>query len=251
MLDVENLSVRIGDLKIVDNMSFSVIEKQWLMLVGPNGAGKSTIVNAISQGIPYTGSVTFMGSNVARYKPSKLAKNIGVLSQSHNVGFSFTVEEVVRLGRYSYSPSVFSSRSDEDDIKVEDALEITGMLPFRTHSVLTLSGGEIQRTFLAQIFAQDPKLLILDEPTNNLDLIYQKQIFDLIHEWIKSPGRAVISVVHDLSLAKAYGTDAILMNRGRLVSSGEINDVLTRGNLESVYSIDVYQWMKNLLLKWQ
>lgn len=251
MLDVKNLSVRFGNLTLVDDVSFSVRENQWVMLVGPNGAGKSTVVNAVSRGVAYTGRVLFRGDDVAGCKPAVFARSIGVLSQSHHVGYSFTVEEIVRLGRYSYSPGVFSSRGDEDDQKVEEALQMTGMLPFRGHSVLTLSGGEVQRTFLAQLFAQDPKLLILDEPTNNLDLIYQKQIFELIREWKKSPGRAVISVVHDLSLARAYGTDAILMNGGKLVSAGALNDVLTRENLESVYSLDVFQWMRNLLLEWQ
>jgi iron complex transport system ATP-binding protein len=97
---------------------------------------------------------------------------------------------------------MFAAKNPEDDIKVEEALERTGLTSFRTHSVLTLSGGELQRTFLAQLLAQDPKLLILDEPTNHLDLFYQNQIFALIHEWLK--GRAgPPSDVHDLNLAKA------------------------------------------------
>ncbi len=251
MLEVDNLSVRFGSLTIVDDICFSLKEKQWLMVVGPNGAGKSTIVNAISQGVSYTGKIVFESLDVAHCKPTKLAKNIGVLTQNHHVGYSFTVEEVVRLGRYSYSPGIFSSPDDEDETKVEEALALTGMKPFRAHSVLTLSGGELQRTFLAQIFAQDPKLLILDEPTNHLDLVYQKQVFGLIREWTKKTGRAVISVVHDLSLARTYGTDAVLLNKGKIISSGAIGEVLTRENLESVYSMDVYQWMRDMLSQWQ
>ncbi len=251
MLRVENLTVRYGSLTILDNVSFDLNEKQWLMIVGPNGAGKSTIVNAISQGIPYTGSIYFKKSNVVKYKPSELARQIGVLTQNHHVGYSFTVEEVVKLGRYSYSQGIFSTSTDEDAKMVEDALALTGMSAFRSHSVLTLSGGELQRTFLAQIFAQDPKLLILDEPTNHLDLVYQQQVFKLIQDWTKQKGRAVISVVHDLSLAKAYGTEALLLHKGKVVSSGQIPHVLTRENLESVYNMDVHQWMKDMLCLWQ
>ncbi len=251
MMEVKNLTVSYGSLTIVKNVSFSLREKQWMMIVGPNGAGKSTIVNAISQGVPYTGSILFDGFDISGYKPLVIAKNIGVLTQSHHIGYSFTVEEVVKLGRYAYTPGIFSSSTDEDEEKIHAALEFTGMLPFRSHSVLTLSGGELQRTFLAQIFAQDPKLLILDEPTNHLDLVYQKQIFELIREWTKNTGRAVISVVHDLSLAKAYGTDAVLLNKGRLVSSGTISEVLTGDNLESAYSMDVHHWMREMLSQWQ
>ncbi|MEL7602643.1 MAG: ABC transporter ATP-binding protein [Bacillota bacterium] len=250
MLEVKNLTVRFGSLTIVNDISFSLKEKQWLMIVGPNGAGKSTVINAVSQGVSYTGAIYFDGFDVAKRKPSELAKNMGVLTQNHHVGYSFSVEEVVRLGRYSYSPGVFSSTDDEDDRKIEDALELTGMKPFRTQSVLTLSGGELQRTFLAQLFAQDPKLLILDEPTNHLDLVYQKQVFGLIQDWTTATGRAVISVVHDLSLARAYGTQALLLNKGRLVSSGPIGEVLTRENLRSVYSMDVYQWMQDMHAQW-
>ena len=251
MLDVKDVTVRFGSLTIIDSISFSLKEKQWLMVVGPNGAGKSTIVNAISQGVPYTGKVLFEGEDVANCKPGKLAKKLGVLTQSHNVGYSFSVEEVVRLGRYSYSQGMLSAPSDEDDERIEHALELTGMTPFRSHSVLTLSGGELQRTFLAQIFAQSPKLLILDEPTNHLDLVYQKQVFGLIHEWTEKTGCAVISVVHDLSLARAYGTDALLLNKGKIISCGEIENVLTRENLKTVYSMDVYEWMQQMLSQWQ
>lgn len=251
MFEVRGLTVRYGDLTIVDNISFSLEANEWLMIVGPNGAGKSTIVNAISQGVPYAGDVLYRGTDVSRCKPAWLARNIGVLTQSHHVGYSFTVEEVVRLGRYSYSPGIFSSSSDEDDDMVEKAFALTGMLPFRTQSVLTLSGGELQRTFLAQIFAQNPKLLILDEPASHLDLMYQKQVFELIRDWAKGAGRAVISVVHDLSLARIYGTHAILLSKGKIVSSGGIGEALTRENLERVYSMDVHQWMRDMLYQWQ
>lgn len=250
MLEISNLTVRFGSLSIINDISFNVEDQQWLMIVGPNGAGKSTVVNAISQGIPYTGTVCFEGTDVANIKPSRLARNIGVLTQNHTVGYSFTVEEVVKLGRYAYSSGIFSASTDVDAEKIHDALEITGMLPFRKQSVLKLSGGELQRTFLAQILAQDPKLLILDEPTNHLDLVYQKQMFELIKKWVTVSGRAVMSVVHDLNLAKAYGTHAVLMEKGRIVSLGISSDVLTAENLETVYSMDVCGWMREMLSQW-
>ena len=251
MLEVKNLTVRYGSLTIINNISFQVGSRQWLMIVGPNGAGKSTIVNAVSQGVPYTGTVLFEGADIAQIRPSVLARKLGVLTQNHFVGYSFTVEEVVKLGRYAYSAGIFSGSDDEDERRIEDALNITGMQPFRHHSVLTLSGGELQRTFLAQILAQNPKLLILDEPTNHLDLVYQKQMFELIRNWIDTTGCAVISVVHDLNLAKAYGTDAILLDQGEIAAAGAVDDVLTAEHLNAVYSMDVYEWMRNMLSQWK
>ena len=104
---------------------------------------------------------------------------------------------------------------------VARALELTGMARFVDQNVLTLSGGELQRTFLAQLFAQNPSVLLLDEPTNHLDLVYQKQVFELIAEWVKTPGRSVVSVVHDLSLARAYGTHGLLLDGGQVAAIGD------------------------------
>ena len=250
MLDVDRLSVRYGTKQIVESLSFSVSEGQWLMIAGPNGAGKSTALAAITQGGPYTGRVLFEGQDVKNMKPALRAQAIGVLAQNHFVGYGFTVEEVVRLGRFAYSGGLLGRSREDDAAHVERALTLTGLQDRRRQSVLTLSGGELQRTFLAQVLAQDPKLLLLDEPTNHLDLIYQKQIFALIGQWLQTPGRAVVSVVHDLSLARAFGTDALLMDHGRLAALGQANSVLTPANLDRVYGMDVAAWMRSLYSQW-
>ena len=222
MLSIKNLTVKFGNHKVVDNVSFDVHEGQWLMIIGPNGAGKSTILNAITQGISYEGEVLLNDKDIKNIKPILRAKDIGILAQNHFVGYDFTVEEIVRLGRYAHASSIFSSKSNDDEFMVEEALKLTGIEHLRNQEVTTLSGGELQRTFLAQVFAQNPKILLLDEPTNHLDLVYQKQVFELINEWLKTPGRAVISVVHDLSLARSYGTEAILLNKGQTITKGNI-----------------------------
>ena len=251
MLKGNHITVRYGMRNVVDDVSFTLQEGQWLMLVGPNGAGKSTLIETISQGVPYVGSIELEGQDIRRYKPAQLARKIGVLSQKNSVGYGYSVEEVVGLGRYAYTSSFLSNRDDEGKDQVDRALELTGLTELRKSSVLTLSGGELQRTFLAQVFAQNPQILILDEPANHLDLVYQKHIFFLIAQWLKEPGRAVLSVVHDLSLARRYGTHAVLMNHGKCVTQGEINAVLTPENLRSVYDMDVYGWMHEMLEQWK
>ena len=251
MLQVEHLHVQYGALAAVNDLSFSVSEGQWLMIVGPNGAGKSTILNAISQGVPYTGTIRYAGTDLKKTDAATRARQIGMLSQNHYVGYAFSVEEVVRLGRYAHRSGLFSVRKAEDEAAVEEALEGTGLKDLRRQSVLTLSGGELQRTFLAQVFAQSPQLLLLDEPTNHLDLVYQKQVFTLISEWLKTPGRAVVSVVHDLSLAKAYGTHTLLLHRGRAAGCGSTRDVMRPEHLNRVYETDVAAWMRELLKQWQ
>ena len=180
LLEGNSVSVRYGDITILDNVSFSVHEGEWLMIVGPNGAGKSTIINAISGEAPYSGQIFLRGRNIREYRPAELARNIGILSQNHYVGYSFTIREVVGLGRYAFRKGLLGGTDEKKEDLVDQALEMTGLTNLQDHSVLQLSGGELQRTFLAQLFAQDPDVLILDEPTNHLDLIYQKQIFALL-----------------------------------------------------------------------
>ena len=251
MLKAENVTVQYGEHTVVDHLSFQLHEGQWLMLVGPNGAGKSTLIETISQGVPYTGSISLEGRDIRRFKAAQLARWIGVLSQKNMVGYAYTVEEVVGLGRYAYTSGFLSARDDDGNERVEQALEAAGLTELRHASVLTLSGGELQRTFLAQVFAQNPQILILDEPVNHLDLVYQKHIFSLIQDWLRKPGRAVMSVVHDLSLAKKYGTHAIVLNRGQCAAQGKMEDVLTPQRLQSVYDMDVYQWMRDMLEQWR
>lgn len=250
MLTAQNVTVRYGARTVVDDCSFTLQAGQWLMLAGPNGAGKSSLIAALSRGVPYAGAITLGDRDIRTLKPAQLARRVGVLTQRHAVGYDYTVEQIVSLGRYAHRKGLLSLRDDEGTEKVENALRQTGMLALRHKSVLTLSGGEVQRTFLAQVLAQDPQLLLLDEPANHLDLGYQQQLFALIGEWLHQPGRAVLSVVHDLSLAAKYGTHALLLNEGRCVAQGNVREVFTRERLQSVYQMDVYAWMQGLLAQW-
>lgn len=250
MLHVQNITVQYGSLAIVNDVSFQVREGQWMMVVGPNGAGKSSLLGAVTGRLSCTGFALFCGTEIGKMSALERAKSLGVVLQHHHVGYSFTVEEIVQLGRYAWSQGMFAGSSEEDRQMVTHALELTGLTQLRKQSVLTLSGGELQRTFLAQALAQNPRMLLLDEPTNHLDLVYQKQVFQLICEWLKEPGHAVVSVVHDLSLAKAFGSHALLMDDGKTVACGCMDEVLTGSILSDVYHMDIPQWMHNMLAQW-
>lgn len=250
MLDVKGLSVMLGGQQIVHPLDFTIRAGDWMMLIGPNGAGKSTLLNALAQGLSYQGSVAFDGQDVRRMKARERARRLALLSQRHGVGYAFTAEEVIRLGRYAQT-GFLRGESGEDERRVQEAARLCGLENILHQSVLTLSGGELQRVFLAQVFAQDPRLLLLDEPANHLDLPFQRQIFELIEAWLRTPGRAVISVVHDLSLARRYGRTALLMDRGRVAAQGEAGTVLGREALRVVYGMDVHAWMQELLRGWE
>lgn len=251
LLSVSSLTVRYGERTALEDLSFELFPGDWLMLIGPNGAGKSTAVNALSRGVDFTGEVLWQGRDIKDFSAKELARHLGVLSQSHAVSYAFPIETVVGMGRYAYGGGLLGRGDRDRSAAIAHALELTGLVGMEKRPVNQLSGGELQRVFLAQLFAQDPDLLILDEPTNHLDLVYQKQIFSLIGRWLAQPGKAVISVVHDLSLARAYGTRAILLHEGRQAAAGTPEEVFAPEVLNRVYAMDVKEWMQGLFEHWR
>lgn len=249
MLEARHITVRRREKIVVDDVSFTCAPGEWLMIAGPNGAGKTTLLRAVSRGETYEGEVFLDGEDLRKKKPRDLARHMGVLMQQNSASYDFTVEEVVAMGRYAYE-GPFGGESEADIAAIERALRMTGMNELRHRPVTALSGGERQRMFLAQVFAQETEYLLLDEPTNHLDLIYQKQIFELIANWRGTAGRAVVSVTHDLSLAKAYGDKVLLMKAGKDRGQGTPAEVLTRERLEDVYEMDVYAWMRAMYGQW-
>ena len=235
MLETNRLSVRYGTKTIVDSLSFSVSEGQWLMIVGPNGAGKSTALSAITQGAPYTGSVLFEGQDVKKMKSALRAQAIGVLSQNHFVGYGFTVEEVVRLGRFAYSGGLLGRSQTEDAKHVEHALTLTGMQDKRQQSVLTLSGGELQRTFLAQVLAQDPKLLLLDEPAAGMNPEETLALMDLIREIRDRFDLTVLIIEHHMDLVMNVSDRIFVLNFGKPLAEGTPAEIQSNPEVIEAY----------------
>ena len=250
MLKAEHLTVRYGEKTAVQDLSMQLQEGEWWVIVGPNGAGKSTLAGALGRTVPHEGTVTLEGKDIRAFSSSEYARKVGVLSQNHTAVYGFTVEEVVGLGRYARRTGFLRGGDPDGAAKIDEALALTGLTEMRKRNMLTLSGGEQQRVFLAQVFCQDPEILILDEPANHLDLPFQKDLFTLIGNWLKTPGRAAVTVMHDLSLARKYGTHALLMDKGRCAGQGKASEVLTPEALQAVYGMDVYGWITDLLGVW-
>lgn len=250
MLTLSHVCVRYGAHAALRDLSIHVAEGEWLMLVGPNGAGKSTALRAVTRGVPFEGEILVLGDDVRRLRAAELARRVGMLEQHSGAQYAYTVEEIVRLGRYAHARGPFSGGDAGGEEAVARSLETTGMAALRSKSALELSGGELQRAFLAQVFAQDPAILLLDEPANHLDLPYRRRAYTLIEEWLKRPGRAAVCVEHDLSLALRYGTRAALLCDGELIAQGEPKKALTRENLERAYGMDVRGFMLEMLGQW-
>ena len=251
MLNAEHLTVRYGEKNILYDVSLHVQAGEWWVIVGPNGAGKSTLAGVLGRNFPCEGTVTLEGKDIREIPPQEYARRVGVLSQNHTAVYGFTVEEIVSLGRYARGTGFFRRSDPEGPGKIREALELTGLADLRKRNMLTLSGGEQQRVFLAQVLCQDPEFLILDEPANHLDLPFQQELFALIGRWLQKPGRSVMTVMHDLSLARKYGSHALLMDRGRCTAQGKASEVLTPEALRNVYGMDVYGWIRDLLTQWE
>lgn len=251
MLKVEKLSVKINNKRILDNIFFDLNENDILVIIGPNGSGKTTIVKSIMNDIKYTGNIKLKDKNIKTMCISDISKHIGVLMQNHTLEFDNTVYDIVSLGRYTYNKSMFANLDNEDKEKIKEAMELTDILHLRNSSIKNISGGELQRVFLALVLAQDPNILILDEPTNHLDLKHQIDIFNILKKWSLKEGKAIISIMHDLNLAYKYSTNALLIKEGSAVACGKMDEVLTKENLKDTYDIDVFEWMKLVLENWK
>ena len=251
LLLAEGLMVTLSKRIILQNVSFSLQSGEWLMLVGPNGAGKSTLIRAVAGEVPYGGRIRICGRDAASYRPMERARRVGILMQGASSGYSFTVREIVRLGRYPHRGGILHTFGEEDVQAVEKALIQTELDGLADRPIHSLSGGEQQRVFLAQVLAQDPEILILDEPNNHLDLIFQKELFRLLNAWLSGhKERGIVTVMHDLGLARKFGTKAMLLNRGSTTCFGSPAEVFSASVLSEAYGMDVWSWMRELYREW-
>lgn len=250
MLNIEKLTVRFDKELILKDIDLQVEENDWYMILGPNGVGKTTLSHAVAGQIDYQGSIFFQGQNIEKISPKDKARSIGFLTQHHEATYGYTVQEIVELGRYPYHTGIFYQERAEDRERVNYALEVTGMKDFSRRPVTTLSGGELQRTYLAQLLAQNPKVMILDEPANHLDLSFEAEFYRLIDDWRKEEGRCVVSIMHDLTVAKQYGDQALLLGKEGQVYEGAIDSVLSRDHLQEIFNVDVVHMMRERYELW-
>ncbi len=237
-ITIKNLSIMYDSIRALDNISISVEAGKITALVGPNGAGKTTLLKSIN-GIlkPFTGVVLIDGLEVAKIKSRDLAMKVGYVPQSASPYLPFTVFEVVLMGRRPYINWIVSERDIEI---VNRILKIMKIDYLRDRYFDEISAGEKQKVMIARALAQEPEILLLDEPTSNLDLRHQIEILGLVRELCKEKKLTVMMAMHDLNLAYRYSDFIIMLKNGKIHAYGEPSEVLTPENIRDVYGVDVF-----------
>ncbi|MGE5398369.1 MAG: bifunctional adenosylcobinamide kinase/adenosylcobinamide-phosphate guanylyltransferase [Chitinophagales bacterium] len=234
-LKINDLTCSYAARTILKGLTFEVNRAELIGIVGPNGSGKSTLLKSISNVLkPRYGEVLLQGEKVRDMKRRQVAQKMAVVSQEEKIDFPITVQDVVLMGRYPYLER-FSREKIQDIEKVEEALDLTGLKAMANRDFTHLSAGEKQRVLIARALAQEPEVLLLDEPTSNLDVGHQVEIMDLIGRLRKEKGLTVIMAVHDLNLASGYCDRLLVLKDGRIYLAGKPDEVLTPGNIFDIY----------------
>jgi iron complex transport system ATP-binding protein len=218
------------------DVSFSVEPGEFHAVLGPNGSGKTTLVRiALGALRPLTGSVTIGDKPAHEWSRQELARIVGVVPQREDNLFPQRVRETVQLGRYPHL-SLWGAERPEDHAAVQRALVACDIEHLVDRWVWTLSGGEYQRVRIARALAQEPKLLVLDEPGISLDLKHEMGLFELVRSLVDTRGLGVLMITHDLNLAARFADSVLLLNEGHAIAAGAPADVLTQEVVESVFA---------------
>ena len=251
MLDVKNLFSGYGGVDVLKDISLKVSQGEILAVIGPNGCGKTTLLKTLARLLPYRGSISIEGRDISSFSRKRLAQKVAFLTQSSGVYFPYSVFDTAALGRFPHSLSVLKGLSVEDEEIIRRVLLKLELWDIREKLINELSGGQLQRVFLARALIQDPDLILLDEPTNHLDLKNQLELLDYLSLWAKESNRTVIAVLHDLNLARSFAHTAALICRGLLVTLDTCDSVLSGDLLKECYGLDINAFMLESLEKWQ
>lgn len=239
MLDVERISVDYGTSRVLKDITFSVEKGECIGIIGPNGSGKSTLLKALSKILkPTSGRVVVCGRGLERYSVKELARHMAVVPQETGIEFDFTCLEIVMMGRNPHMGR-FEVEGKKDMDIAREAMRLTNTWHLRDRPFSGISGGERQRVIIARALAQEPSVLLMDEPVSHLDINYQIEILDLVERLKAERSMVVIVVFHDLNLAARYCDRLILLSDSRILAAGKPDEVLTQEHIREAFHANV------------
>ena len=239
LIEVDNLKFGYGKDLVLDGISFNVKKGEFLSIIGPNGSGKSTLLKTLNNLYPSKiGRISLNGKDINRFKKIDLAKEMALVLQENTIEYEFTVEDIVLMGRHPHKGR-FERENAEDYRIVDHSLKMTNTLDLKDRLITEVSGGERQRVMIAKALAQRPSLILLDEPTSNLDINHQIEILKLLKTMNEEWGTTIVLVIHDINLGIRYSDRVIMLNEGKIVEIGDAKKVITKKNIRLAYDINV------------
>jgi iron complex transport system ATP-binding protein len=248
VLTLTGIHAGYGGPDILRGVSLSVREGERVVILGPNGCGKTTLLRVIAGLLPCRGAVALMGVPVRGTPRRVLAERVALLGQMEEQSPPFTVYDTVMMGRYRFQRGPLGRPDARDRAAVDRCLAEVGMADLAERTLDTLSGGQRQRAYLARTFAQEPGIILLDEPTSHLDLQAQAALLGLLRAWAARPGRAVVGVLHDVTLALMLATRLVLMREGQVLAQGE--DAVRPERLREAFEMDVAGYLREGFALW-
>lgn len=237
MLEVEHLDAGYRSVPVLRRLTFTVAAGQFVGIIAPNGTGKSTLLKTVAGLLPpLAGTIRLLDRDLPSYSRRELARKIAMVS-SDIAGYDYTAYQLVLMGRYPHW-SRFSGPGKADQALVQEVMEEVGIWDKRMDQCHELSQGERQKVLIARALAQQPRLLLLDEPTAHLDIPNQYGVLDLIKNLASHKGLAVMAVLHDINLALAYSTDLLLLKEGEILAYGHPAEAATPAHLKALYGME-------------
>lgn len=235
-MKVENLTKKYDGKKAVNEISFEIPKGKVTSLIGPNGAGKSTVMGMISRLIERdAGFIDFEKKDIVKWKSKELAKKLAILTQSNSIQMKLTVKELVTFGRFPYSGSHINA---EDEEIIERAINYMELKEFEDRFIDELSGGQRQRAYIAMVIAQDTEYILLDEPTNNLDIYHATNMMKIVRRLCDELGKSVVMVLHEINYAAFYSDYICAFKDGKIAKFGTVHEVMTKEVLSDIYQVD-------------
>ncbi|MBO0411307.1 ATP-binding cassette domain-containing protein [Enterococcus hulanensis] len=237
MIDLNEVSKNYGAKKVISEVSLPIKEEKLTAFIGPNGAGKSTLLSMISRLISIDAGQIYLDHNeVKAWRSNELSKKLSILKQSNGVNLRITVRELVGFGRFPYSKGRMTA---EDQDMIDYALEKLGLVEMADEMIDTLSGGQLQRAYIAMILAQDTEYILLDEPLNNLDMNHAVQLMKTLRRLVEEEHKTILLVIHDINFASTYADEIVAMKNGAIFAHGTMEEMIQPHILNALYDMEI------------